>query len=58
MDTTENLTVKVLTDNTRLRVLDKNMLETVVICSGEDGNYKTFRLPALPPWSMVMGITE
>ncbi len=58
MDTAENLTIKVLTGNTRLCVLDKNMLTTVVPCAGEDGRYKTFQLPPLPAWSMVLAVTE
>jgi hypothetical protein len=58
MDIAEGLTLKVLTDKITLRVLDKNMLETVMPCSGTDGGYKVFVLPALPAWSMLLAVTE
>ncbi len=58
MDTAENAALKVLTNYSKLRVTDKNMTETVVSCSGEDGDYRVFRLPALPVWSMALAVTE
>ena len=58
MDTAEHLTLKVLTNSSKLRITDKNMTETVANCIGTDGDYKVFRLPALPAWSMVLAVTE
>lgn len=58
MDTAEGLSLKVLTDKNILRVLDKNMTETVVPCTATEGVYKVFVLPALPAWSMAMAVTE
>mgnify|MGYP001321865744 CR=1 FL=1 len=58
MDTAEKLTLKVLTKKNTLRTLDKNMTETVVPCTGTDGVYKVFVLPALPGWCMMLAATE
>ncbi|MEI6579569.1 MAG: hypothetical protein WCN92_08935 [Eubacteriales bacterium] len=58
MDPAENLTLKVLTDKNNLRVLDKNMVETLVQSIGTDGDYKIFHLPVLPAWSMLLAVTE
>ena len=58
MDAAEGLTVKALTDKNTLCVTDKYMHTTFATTAGCDGKYKIFILPALPPWSMFLAVTE
>jgi len=58
MDPAEGALLKVLTQKTRLRLLDKEMRETVADCIGADGPYRLFRLPRIAPWSVLLAVTQ
>jgi len=58
MDPAGGALLKVLTQKTRLKLLDKEMREQVAESIGADGPYRIFRLPEMPPWSVLLAVTE
>lgn len=58
MDPARGALLKVLTHKTRLRLLDKDMREQAADSIGSDGPYRMFRLPEIPPWSVLLAVTE
>ena len=58
MDPAEGALVKVLTQKTRLRTLNKEMREQTIDSIGGDGPYRLFRLPSVAPWSVLLAVTQ
>lgn len=58
MDPARGALLKVLTQKTRLRLLDQEMREHPADSIGAEGPYRLFRLPEMPPWSVLLAVTE
>ncbi len=58
LDTARDVSLRIRTDREQARVFDMTGGESRVRCSGSDGPYRRFVIPAIEPWHMRLVVTE